>query len=267
MQIIYLRPGDSGVLLPRSLCFCGIDKYKESVNEMTHVTKWFALVVGSPITKVFTAYIVIMAMVGGLIMMCTVNKNIKADTQLREDFRNLRIAHNYVLKENTRIRDVNKQLKETVKFACVSEDMIYAYITSKYTRVNQDDAKEIAKYTIRFSRKYNTPVLVVLGVMEVESGFNKASISYMGARGLMQVMFTVWGKTLDIKQPHELHQIDKGIEKGILVINHYLKQGKYDLSFALNRYVGGDYSYIHKVYETIGKFIVFSSKYNKGDPC
>ena len=77
---------------------------------------------------------------------------------------------------------------------------------------------------------------LVLGVIEVESGFRKYAVSTAGARGYMQVM-PFWVKL--IGQPkHNLFHLRTNLAYGCAILRHYLDLEKGDYFRALGRYNG-----------------------------
>ena len=77
---------------------------------------------------------------------------------------------------------------------------------------------------------------LVLGVMEVESGFRKYAVSRAGARGYMQVM-PFWVKL--IGQPsHNLFHLRTNLAYGCAILRYYLDLEKGDYWRALGRYNG-----------------------------
>jgi soluble lytic murein transglycosylase-like protein len=77
---------------------------------------------------------------------------------------------------------------------------------------------------------------LVLGVIEVESGFRKYAVSSAGARGYMQVM-PFWVKL--IGQPnHNLFHLRTNLAYGCAILRHYLDIEKGDYFRALGRYNG-----------------------------
>jgi soluble lytic murein transglycosylase-like protein len=77
---------------------------------------------------------------------------------------------------------------------------------------------------------------LVLGVIEVESGFRKYAVSRAGARGYMQVM-PFWVKM--IGQPgHNLFHLRTNLAYGCAILRHYLDVEKGDYFRALGRYNG-----------------------------
>jgi soluble lytic murein transglycosylase-like protein len=77
---------------------------------------------------------------------------------------------------------------------------------------------------------------LVLGLIQVESGFNKYAVSTAGARGFMQVM-PFWIKLIGANGD-DLFDIRKNIRYGCVILRHYLDLEKGDLYRALGRYNG-----------------------------
>jgi soluble lytic murein transglycosylase-like protein len=77
---------------------------------------------------------------------------------------------------------------------------------------------------------------LVLGLIEVESGFRKYAVSRAGARGYMQVM-PFWVK--QIGQPnHNLFHLRTNLAYGCAILRHYLDMERGDYFRALGRYNG-----------------------------
>jgi soluble lytic murein transglycosylase-like protein len=77
---------------------------------------------------------------------------------------------------------------------------------------------------------------LVLGLIQVESGFNKYAVSSAGARGFMQVM-PFWVR--DIGAPdHNLFHLRVNLRYGCTILRHYLNLEHGDLFRALGRYNG-----------------------------
>ena len=77
---------------------------------------------------------------------------------------------------------------------------------------------------------------LVLGLIEVESGFNKYAVSRTGARGYMQVM-PFWVNEIGAKE-HNLFHLRINLRYGCTILRHYLDIEKGDLYRALGRYNG-----------------------------
>jgi len=77
---------------------------------------------------------------------------------------------------------------------------------------------------------------LVLGLIQVESGFKKYAVSRAGARGYMQVM-PFWAKLIGAKGDN-LFDMRKNIRYGCTILRHYLDLEQGDLFRALGRYNG-----------------------------
>lgn len=75
---------------------------------------------------------------------------------------------------------------------------------------------------------------LMLGLIEVESGFRKLYISPKGARGYTQVM-PHWIKAIG-SEKHNLFQLRTNLRYGTLILRHYIDIEKGDLYRALERY-------------------------------
>jgi soluble lytic murein transglycosylase-like protein len=77
---------------------------------------------------------------------------------------------------------------------------------------------------------------LVLGLMQVESGFRKYAVSSAGARGYMQVM-PFWVKLIG-RTDDSLFNLRTNLRYGCTILRHYLDIEKGDLYRALGRYNG-----------------------------
>jgi soluble lytic murein transglycosylase-like protein len=80
------------------------------------------------------------------------------------------------------------------------------------------------------------PAGLVMGLMSVESGFNRYAVSSAGAVGLMQVM-PFWPERLGMRR-YELTHIEPNIHMGCAILRFYLKYERNDVARALARYNG-----------------------------
>ena len=78
---------------------------------------------------------------------------------------------------------------------------------------------------------------MVLGLIEVESGFRQHAISSAGARGLMQVM-PFWARTIGGGDASVLFHRQTNIRFGCVILRHYLDIEKGNVYMALGRYNG-----------------------------
>jgi soluble lytic murein transglycosylase-like protein len=78
---------------------------------------------------------------------------------------------------------------------------------------------------------------LVLGVVQVESGFRKYAISSAGARGYMQVM-PFWARLIGNGDSARLFHMQTNLRFGCVILRHYLNLERGDLFLALGRYNG-----------------------------
>jgi len=77
---------------------------------------------------------------------------------------------------------------------------------------------------------------LMLGLIQVESGFRKYAVSPVGARGYTQVM-PFWVKLIGTPD-HNLFQLRTNLRYGALILRHYIDIEHGDLFRALGRYNG-----------------------------
>ena len=77
---------------------------------------------------------------------------------------------------------------------------------------------------------------LVLGIVEVESGFRKYAVSRSGARGYMQVM-PFWVPLIG-RRTDNLFHLRTNLRYGCVILRHYLDMEKGDYFRALGRYNG-----------------------------
>jgi soluble lytic murein transglycosylase-like protein len=87
------------------------------------------------------------------------------------------------------------------------------------------------------SHRAGLETALVLGLVQVESGFRKYAISSAGARGYMQVM-PFWVRQISDGDPHRLFHMQTNLRFGCVILRHYLEREHGDLFMALGRYNG-----------------------------
>ena len=78
---------------------------------------------------------------------------------------------------------------------------------------------------------------LVLGLIEVESGFRKFAMSVAGARGYMQVM-PFWSRLIGDGDASRLFHLQTNLRFGCTILRHYVDRERGDLFLALGRYNG-----------------------------
>ncbi|MBP8270888.1 MAG: lytic transglycosylase domain-containing protein, partial [Sphaerotilus sp.] len=87
------------------------------------------------------------------------------------------------------------------------------------------------------SRRAGLDTALVLGLIEVESGFRKYAISSVGARSYMQVM-PFWARLIGDGDASRLFHMQTNLRFGCVILRHYLDREKGDLFMGLGRYNG-----------------------------
>ena len=136
-------------------------------------------------------------------------------------------------------RSVSDQAAPKLAFATQDEADLWLNEMSRRMQKRIPDAEYRADFlkTVHYeaTRAGLDPELV-LGLIEVESRFNKYAVSRVGARGYMQVM-PFWAKELGTKE-HNLFHLKTNLRYGCTILRHYLDIEKGDLYRALGRYNG-----------------------------
>ena len=87
------------------------------------------------------------------------------------------------------------------------------------------------------SKRAGLETALVLGLVQVESGFRKYAISGAGARGYMQVM-PFWARLIGDGDARRLFHLQTNLRFGCVILRHYLALERGDLFLALGRYNG-----------------------------
>ena len=87
------------------------------------------------------------------------------------------------------------------------------------------------------SKRAGLEPALVLGLIQMESGFRKYAISSVGARGYMQVM-PFWSRLIGDGDAAKLFHTQTNLRFGCVILRHYLERERGDLFLALGRYNG-----------------------------
>lgn len=136
-------------------------------------------------------------------------------------------------------RSVSDQAPPKLAFATQYEADVWLNEMSRrlQKRIPNADARIDLLSTVHYeaSRAGLDPQLV-LGLIEVESGFKKYAVSSVGARGYMQVM-PFWTKAIGSEEQNLFH-LRTNLRYGCTILRYYLKIENGDLYRALGRYNG-----------------------------
>jgi len=150
--------------------------------------------------------------------------------------------------------ELRSVLKQTINQADSFKDRFDAEVwlvdmSGRLQRFIKDDKRrlELLRAIHREATRAKLQPELVLSVIQIESYFDHYALSYVGARGLMQVM-PFWKK--EIGRPDDnLMDIDTNLRYGCTILSYYLKKEKGDMIRALARYNGslGKTKYPEKV--------------------
>jgi soluble lytic murein transglycosylase-like protein len=87
------------------------------------------------------------------------------------------------------------------------------------------------------SKRAGLEVSLVLGLVQVESGFRKFAVSVAGARGFMQIM-PFWMRVIGDGDAGKLFHMQTNLRFGCVILRHYLERERGDMFLALGRYNG-----------------------------
>lgn len=87
------------------------------------------------------------------------------------------------------------------------------------------------------AKRAGLEVSLVLGLIQVESGFRKFAVSIAGARGFMQIM-PFWTRVIGDGDVGKLFHMQTNVRFGCVILRHYLERERGDLFMALGRYNG-----------------------------
>jgi soluble lytic murein transglycosylase-like protein len=87
------------------------------------------------------------------------------------------------------------------------------------------------------ARRAGLEPALILGLIQVESGFRKYAISSAGARGYMQVM-PFWTRVIGDARPSGLFHLQANLRYGCSILRMYIDIERGDLFLALGRYNG-----------------------------
>ncbi|WP_410482705.1 lytic transglycosylase domain-containing protein [Undibacterium sp. Jales W-56] len=87
------------------------------------------------------------------------------------------------------------------------------------------------------SKRAGLEPAMVLGLIQVESGFRKYATSVVGARGYMQVM-PFWSRVIGDSDAQKLFQMQSNLRYGCAILRMYIDMEAGNLYLALGRYNG-----------------------------
>jgi len=119
---------------------------------------------------------------------------------------------------------------------------------------NISNAKSIVDHVIEVSTRKKLDPTLVLGIISVESGFNRNAVNPSGATGLMQVLLPM--HNFRFENPKNARALAKDPYRNIEAGTDILVAFNGDL----RKYSGGAWQYKEKVYKAKGMFDAFYKK-------
>ncbi|WP_334139678.1 lytic transglycosylase domain-containing protein [Thermovirga lienii] len=146
---------------------------------------------------------------------------------------------------------VAKAIPQDISFNEIRERAkMFEYIKASNSKIDDRTALIEVASVFWYGSKYKLPYSLIVGVMRTESNFNPKAVSKVNARGLMQVMWKYHSGLLQangIMTEEDLHDPEKGIAAGCLVLSRYIRAEK-SVVGGLKRYYGAlSYHYVSEV--------------------
>lgn len=136
------------------------------------------------------------------------------------------------------------------------------YISIQYPNVIEKDIDIIASEIKKYCLKHGIDFSLIVGLIEVESSYNKFAKSNKDSFGLMQIRYKVWGSKLGIKDKKDLYRIKTNISLGVNILKYYIDQNNGNITKALQNYNGTcDKKFPNMVYSASEKFVKFRLAY------
>ena len=128
-------------------------------------------------------------------------------------------------------------------FATIDERLVHLrWLSAMSDKLHRQKAEFVTRVEFLETLWYEStraglePALM-LGLVQVESGFRKYAISVVGARGYTQVM-PFWARLIGDGDVARLFHMQTNLRFGCVILRHYLDLEKGDLYLALGRYNG-----------------------------
>ena len=128
-------------------------------------------------------------------------------------------------------------------FDSMDERLVYLrWLGEMSTRLKKRKAEHVTRVdfleaTWYESRRAGLEPSLLLGLIQVESGFRKYAISSVGARGYTQVM-PFWARLIGDGDASWLFHMQTNLRFGCVILRHYLDRERGDLFMTLGRYNG-----------------------------
>jgi len=166
----------------------------------------------------------------------------------------------YFQKSDSNIKQRNGQagVVKVIKNSEIDKQSIAQYVISA-SGERLSDAMAAELIDSAFNTKFP---LLILAIAKVESNYNTMARSSVGASGMFQIRYSVWGRKLEqagiINNKRDLYDYRKAVRACEFILSElYNKTG--NLNTALKKYVGSTKtSYARKVLSSLGELYIIS---------
>ncbi|MDO9102718.1 MAG: lytic transglycosylase domain-containing protein [Candidatus Nitrotoga sp.] len=180
-----------------------------------------------PIQKCYSAYIKLHLLAAGLLFAHATHGSAQTYQPLSAS---VQISFNHFISD---------QAPPKLTFAAQREYDTWLNNTSRRLEKHIPDASDRVDFlrTVYYeATRAGLDPQLVLGLIQVESGFKKYAVSRVGARGYMQVM-PFWLNLIGQREGNLFH-LRTNLRYGCIILRHYLDMEKGNLYRALGRYNG-----------------------------
>lgn len=138
---------------------------------------------------------------------------------------------------------VNDAAPPEPAFGSMDERLVYLrWLGEMSQRLRKREAEhmrrvEFLKTVWYESKRAGLETSLLLGLIQVESGFRKYAVSVAGARGYTQVM-PFWARLIGDGDAGRLFNMQLNLRFGCVILRHYLGLERGDMFMALGRYNG-----------------------------
>ena len=186
-------------------------------------------------------------------------KNIKNLTSRIIITSSLMLISGYIIFEVSEMVVANTKQRIEVKQE-VFNKTIFSSIKKLQPKLDNKTCIHITKEITKYSKLSKIPSILLVSIIFVESGFNQMATSKTGAIGLMQIMYSVWKKSPELKHVgtlYKLYQIDNNIIAGTNILKKLIIKNKGNVEEALYSYLGKDNKlYYEKIMKIAGEITV-----------
>lgn len=155
---------------------------------------------------------------------------------------------------STEVATAEEQPKQDEYVAKLRKENIVKYILDAQQRITEADANQLATSVIHWSTENKVPVILTLGLIDVETDFRPYSVSGKDAHCQMQIVPKVWSaefKRLKIdgfpQEVRKLHEIDTCVRWGTKILQVLKERHKTWDKAVFNYNPGNGEKYLSKV--------------------